>query len=68
MTTKNATATATTAPTAQQLNWERPSVKALFFEQGDDEGKDVVCDDLVALGGGVGVVALHHAVDAEDTF
>ena len=27
---------------------------ALFFEQGEKEGEDVLCDDLIALGGGVG--------------
>ena len=39
---------------------------ALFFEQREDEGEDVVGDDLVPCGGGVGVVGLHHAVDAVD--
>ena len=37
-----------------------------FFEQGEDEGEDVAGDDLVAAGGGVGAVGLHHAGDAVD--
>jgi hypothetical protein len=40
----------------------------LFFEKWLDEGEDVFSYDLVAVGGGMGVVALHHAVDAEDAF
>ena len=58
-----ATATATATATGRDLVG-----RTLFLEQGDDEGEDVVCDDLVAVRGGVGVVALHHAVDAEDAF
>jgi len=38
----------------------------LLFEQWSDEVEDVLGDDLVAAGGGVGAVGLHHAVDAED--
>lgn len=40
----------------------------LFPEQREDQGEDIVGYDLVAFGGGVGVVALHHAVYAEDSF
>src|SRR5438309_12057554 len=36
----------------------------LFFEQGSNQGEDVLGDDLVAFGGGVGLVALHHALGA----
>jgi hypothetical protein len=38
----------------------------LLLEQREDEGEDVFCDYLVALGGGVSVVGLHHAIDAVD--
>lgn len=31
------------------------------------EGEDVFCHDLVACGGGVGFVGLHHAGYAEDS-
>lgn len=40
----------------------------LLPEQGLDERHDVPRDDLVALGGGVGVVALHESGDAVDVF
>lgn len=42
--------------------------RELLFEQGKDKGEDVVGDDLVSFGGGVGLVGLHHALDAEDAF
>ena len=38
----------------------------LFFEQGKDEGEDVAGDDLVAAGGGVGAIGLHHSGYAID--
>jgi len=38
----------------------------LVLEEGGDEGEDVPGDDLVAGVGGVGLVGLHHAGDAED--
>ena len=41
---------------------------SLFFQQGEDEGQDVFRHDLVAVGGGVSVVVLHHAVNAVDPF
>ena len=44
------------------------SICGLFFEQGKDEGEDVAGDDLVAPGGGVGAVALHHSGDAVNVF
>ena len=41
---------------------------SLFLEKREDEGKDVVSDYLVSFGGGMSLVALHHAVDSEDSF
>jgi len=40
----------------------------LLFEQGEEEGDDVVGYDFVSCGGGVGVVCLHHAIYAVDAF
>ena len=38
----------------------------LLLQERGDEGEDVLGYDLVAFGGGVGVVVLHHAGDPED--
>ena len=38
----------------------------LLLEQGEDEGEEVAGDDLIAFGGGVGLVALHHSRDSVD--
>lgn len=38
----------------------------MLFEEWGDEVENVLGDDLVAAGGGVGAVGLHHAIDAED--
>ena len=38
----------------------------LFLEERLEEGKDIRGDDFVALGGGMGVVPLHHSIHAED--
>jgi len=38
------------------------------FEHRGDEVEDVFGDDFVALGGGVGSVLLHHAINAVDAF
>ena len=38
----------------------------LLLQQREEVGEDVAGDDLVAFGGGVGTVGLHHAVYAVD--
>ena len=38
-----------------------------MLEHGLDDAKNVLCDDLVAGGGGVGVIRLHHAGDSIDS-
>ena len=38
----------------------------LFLEERLEEGKDIRGDDFVAVGGGMGVVPLHHSLHAED--
>jgi len=42
--------------------------RCLLLQERGDEGEDVLCDDLVSGGGGVGIIFLHHAGDAEDAF
>jgi hypothetical protein len=42
--------------------------RRLLLEEGSDEREDVLGDDLIALGCGVGAVALHHAVYSVDSF
>ena len=40
--------------------------RCLLLQERGDEGEDVLCDDPVSGGGGVGSVFLHHAGDSED--